>query len=585
VLPESAAQTAASPRATSPRTHQLLLLVALFLLALLPRLYSAQSVGWNWDYPGSFTLVNFDEAGSCRAALAGFEYSPFVGQQTIGLARLLGIGPSPEIIGDAPRVKAYCHGQGHMLVARSFSAVCGALTVVLTCLIALMLIPSRPEIAWTAGALLALSGFHISQSHMATVDAASVFFIYALLTLMVYAVSYQRRWALWASPLLLVPAVLAKYWVFALLVYLVLVPERVWRYLSHGMSAGRCVLLLLSTAVLLALMTNSDFQQAQYYPLLALWYLVIPWRRIHRPMVVIWLLLPALAYGLCQLPLVAAYTTGGMTSAFGSGYAAIGWHKLLRNLVNVPAVLIVGLGLPACLLLPVGIRALLRGDIAGRAWWCLTPVLAFALFMAFVSPVTYYRHYLPLLPAAAVVAACGLFATNWGRRRWFILLFFVWPLLLAIDLVGDYHRDPRIQLRGWFEQHPRARVLASYYVNPPTQAAGNTRLFAPEDAFGSADGLRRAQYLILSENWYDTAFANELNGPLARDTSRLVKTRPEYARFYREALAAKDPHLQWEQTIPVANFMPELLVHQRLYGTFQLSVGDLQIFRVHGKDE
>ena len=29
----------------------------LFLLALMPRLYSAQHLGWNWDFPGSFTLV------------------------------------------------------------------------------------------------------------------------------------------------------------------------------------------------------------------------------------------------------------------------------------------------------------------------------------------------------------------------------------------------------------------------------------------------------------------------------------------------------------------------------------------------
>ena len=29
-------------------------LSALFVLALAPRLYSAQTVGWHWDYPGSF---------------------------------------------------------------------------------------------------------------------------------------------------------------------------------------------------------------------------------------------------------------------------------------------------------------------------------------------------------------------------------------------------------------------------------------------------------------------------------------------------------------------------------------------------
>ena len=71
------------------------LLLGLFLVALLPRLYSAQSVGWNWDSPGSFTLVNFDEAGSCRAALGGFDYSTFIGRQTIAIATMLGDAPDP----------------------------------------------------------------------------------------------------------------------------------------------------------------------------------------------------------------------------------------------------------------------------------------------------------------------------------------------------------------------------------------------------------------------------------------------------------------------------------------------------------
>ncbi len=83
--------TAAS--ATEWRPHYKYILLALFLLALAPRLYSALTVGWDWDEAGSFTLVNFDEAGSCRAVLGGFDYSTFIGLQTIGIAELLGRGP------------------------------------------------------------------------------------------------------------------------------------------------------------------------------------------------------------------------------------------------------------------------------------------------------------------------------------------------------------------------------------------------------------------------------------------------------------------------------------------------------------
>lgn len=556
-------------------------LLALFVLALVPRLYSAQTLGWDWDYPGSFTLVNFDEAGSCRAALGGFDYSTFVGAQTIALARWLGKGPPAAIAGNHAAVKAYCHSADHILVARTYAAVTGSLTVVAVALIALMLVPANPAVAWTAAGLLALSGFHISESHSGTVDAPSVFFIYLFLAVMIFAVTRRSRLLLCGSPLLLLPAIWSKYWLFALFAYVAWLPVRAWQYLGHGMSPRRVALVLLATAVLVGLLSTSEFQQAGLYPLLAAYYLVIPWRGLRRPMILFWLSVPLAAYAICQIDYVANYTTSGLSGIFGTAYGAIGWHKWLRNPLDLLLVLVVGLGLPACLFIPAGLRSVARvagrGEGLSRAWLCLVPVLLFALYMAFVSPITYYRHYLALLPAAAILAACGFHATAWRGRRWFVLLFFLWPALLALDLVADYHRDPRIELRQWYAAHEGARVLASYYVNPPPS---NTRLFQPEHAFGDAAALRRAQYLVLSENWYDTAFANELNGPLTGNPDRLIKTRPEYVAFYRAALAGNHPHLELERSIEVQNFMPELLLHRAWYGTFQLFVGDIRIFRV-----
>jgi hypothetical protein len=568
--------------------------LALFVLALLPRLYSAQTLGWDWDAPGSFTLVNFDEGGSCRAYLKGFPYSTFIGRQTTAIADLLGAGPDRDIVGDPRAVKSYCHSPAHILVARSYSAVAGALTVVMIAVLGLLLVPGQPAVAWTAGSLLALSGFHISESHSGTVDAPSVFFIYAFLALMVFAVVRQSARGLWLSPLLLVPAIWTKYWVFAPFAYLALVPGRVWAYVGRGMSARRMVAVLAGTIVLAALFTNSEFQQAQLYPLGALYYLLIPWRRIHLPMALLWLSVPVLAYLLLQVELIHTYTTGTATTAFGNGYADIGWHKLLRNLVNIPAVLIVGIGLPACLFIPRGLRYVAQltaasesdsdentDETAGRGWLCLAPLLVFALYMASVAPVTYYRHYLALIPVACLLAACGLWASNWSARRWFMILFFAWPALLAVDFVLDYHRDPRIELRQWYASHGNPRVFASFYVNPPPASRGNSPLFRPEYAEGDAATLRHARYLVLSENWYDTAFANELNGPLTGEPGRLVKTTPAHARFYRDALAGRHPYLELEQVLPVHNFMPELWLHSRLYGTFQLFVGDIRIWRVH----
>lgn len=562
--------------------HQLrwIALFLLFLTALIPRLYSANTLGWDWDQPGSFSLVNFDEAGSCRAALEGFNYSTFVGHQTIALARLLDIGPPPEIHGNAAAVKAYCHSPGHVLVARNYSALTGALTVVLLVLMGFMLVPANPAVGLTAGALLALSGFHISQSHSGTVDAPSVFFIYAFLTTMVYALGRGPRWVLGLATVLLVPAMWTKYWVFAGFAYLALLPGRAWQYVTRGMSSGRLVAVVLASSVLLGLVTNSEFQATGWYPALALYYLVIPWRRIERPMMVFWLLVPLLGFALTRVDLIGAYTTSGAGSRFGSGYAAIGWHKWLRNIVNVPAVLIVGLGIPACFFVPAGIRTMLADSQRRQMWVCLLPVLAFALFMAFLAPVTYYRHYLALLPAAALLAACGLYAKPWGKRPWFLTLFFLWPALLAVDLVGDYHSDPRRELRPWYQEHMDDRIFFSFYVNPPSHLAHNSLLFHPEYALGDARQLRAANYLILSENWYDTAFANELNGPLVNSPQRLIKTRPEYVNFYRDVIAGRHLLLQEEEVFPVKNFMPELLLHRQFYGTFQMFVGDIRIYKV-----
>ena len=561
-------------------TLNALMLAALFLLAMFPRLYSSQSVGWNWDHPGSFTLINFDEGGSCRAALKGFEYSTFVGRQTIAISELLGNTVPVGTRGDAGAAKAYCHGAQHIRVARIYSAVTGSLTVVLIGIAGLLIYPEKPRIGWTAAALLALSGFHVSESHSGTVDAPSVFFIYAFITLMVLAVSGKKPRLLRYSPLLLVFAIWSKYWVFACAAYLALVSECLWHRCTRNLSTERIALLLLGTAILFALTTNAEFQASNLYPLLALYYCLVAWRQLNKILVVVLLLTPPIAYWFVQWDIVAAYTTGDMNGRFGAGYAAIGWQKWLRNPVNLVSVFVVGLGLPACLFLPKGFLVLFRDRVNVRAWLCFLPILLFLVFMFFISPVTYYRHYLVLIPAAVLVVSVGLWSSVWSSRRWFLVIFFVWPAALMVDLEQDFHTDPRIALRLWYADHPDDRVFASYYVSPPPGAISNTHFFKPEYALGDARDLRQADYLILSENWYDTAFANELNGPYLGRDDRLIKTKPGYARFYRQTLSGDYPYLALEQAIDVSNIMPELVFHKWLYGTFQLFVGDLKIYRV-----
>jgi hypothetical protein len=337
---------------------------------------------------------------------------------------------------------------------------------------------------------------------------------------------------------------------------------------------------MVALALVFACLANSDFRQAGYYPLLLLFYLVVPWRALGWPMRIAWLLAPACAWLLLQLPPVAAYTLGGMSGSFGTGYAAIGWHKFLRNLVNIPVVLLVGLGLPAFLCLGPGLRELWHQRERLHGWQYLLPLALFLLYMALLAPVTYYRHYLVLIPGATLLAAIGYWSLPGASRPLWLALFLLWPAVLALDLNLDYHRDPRIELRDWYAARQPQRVLVSYYVNPPVAPAARHRLFRPEYAAGDAAVLRSAQYLVLSENWYDTAFANELNGPLVNDLNKLIKTRPEYARFYRRALAGNHPWLAPERHIATTNFMPELVLHKALYGSFQMFVGDIVVLRV-----
>ncbi len=554
------------------------LLAALFLVALLPRLYSAETLGRGWDGPGSFSLVNFDEGGSCRAALQGFDYTPFIGYQTIAIASALGAPPPADIAGDARAVKAYCQSPLLIEVARSWSALLGALTVVALVLLAWQLLPAQPGAGLFAGALLALSGFHISQSQSGTVDAASTFFIYSFLALLAWSLRRGSRLALYLGPLLLVAAVWTKYWVFAIFAYLAWLPASWWRYLSHGWSGLRIFLLAVAAAVWLAALVNTDFPPSLLVLPLAAYALVIPWTAVRRPLLLLWLLLPAGLWLLSRVDVIHTYTAGVATTAFGTGYADIGANKWLRNLVNLPVVLLMGLGIPACLFLPAGLRRLFREPGEQRPWLVLLPVAGFALFMAFLAPVTYYRHYLPLLPAAALLVAVGMWQRRWSHRPWVMALVLGWSALLAWDMVSDYHNDPRRLMRPWYAAHPHARIFGTYYVNPPPGTP--VGLLRPEYASGDARILRGADYVIMSENWYDTAFANELNGPLVGRLSRLVKTTPEHARFYRAALAGENPLLTPVDAFDLHHFMPEMLLHRHWYGNFQLFVGDLKVFRV-----
>jgi hypothetical protein len=293
------------------------LLVCIFLVALGSRLYSAQTVGWNWDQPGSFALVNFDEAASCRQYIDGSGPERHVGRTTVNAATLLGDGPSEQlyerpsgwdleadertqaqqrkILTRSSRIKAYCHSTEHLQAARTYSALLGGFTVLVLGLLGMLLVPESLRVGLTAAALLAVSGFHASQSHMATLDAPSVFFVYTMIAWAVFCLRIRTKVAWILLPLLLYLAIATKEWPFALLSLLVFLPVTPWNFLIHGFTVKRFILALLSAIVFLSGITNTDQTMTPYFlAALVVYCFAVPWKKIHRSLLLLWLFLPLL---------------------------------------------------------------------------------------------------------------------------------------------------------------------------------------------------------------------------------------------------------------------------------------------------
>ena len=512
-------------------------LAGIFVVSLCLRLYGGLTFGFDLDGPGTFKVINFDEGGSCRAVQGGFSYPVFIGHQVVALASMAGRPPADTDTG-ARAGKRYCQSEELILIQRGYSATAGALTVVLTAMLALMMWPWRPQIAWTVAALLGLSNFHIAQSHWGTADAPQVFFIVLLTAVITYGLVSGKRWPFLLSPLFLIAAIWAKLYAFAIFAYAFVLDRLDLRH-----SWKRHLTWLVPAALLGALLVLWNLDRLE--------------------------------------PAFRRFIWGGESSRFGSGYAAIGtWRRWIRNAVNLPLVHIVGLGLPAAVFAVLGLRRAI-GQTGDRLLWLVhAPAAAYVLHMLLLGPATYYRYYLPLFPTVALLSAYGFWQSRWARRKLWVWLFCLYPLLLTVDSEAVYRNDPRRRLGAWFEEHGRPAFYHSFYVSPP-RTARRTALFDMDRYLrGGAAYLGAAGYVILSENWYDTAFANELNGPISWKTDWLIKTKPDHAEAYRRILSGRDPRLRLETEYDVRHFTLEFLLHRRFYGTFQLFVGDLKIFEV-----
>ncbi len=527
------------------------ILAAVFAAALAIRLYGAFSFGFGYDGPDSFRVINFDEAGGCRALLGGRSYYEFVGYQILLIQKLMGEGPQPDDYvrneREQEKWRKFCHSRSSIVVHRVYSAVTGSLSVVLLGVLALFMWPHRPYIAWTACAMLGLSNLHVAHSsHFGTVDAPQLFFVGLLTVTLAYAIVSKRRWPLWISPLLLLGAVLTKAYIFAVLAFVPLLPE-----IKLGKYWKEYTFALVGLASLVVMIVGREAIEE-------------------------------------SITKHCYYLWGGQSTQFGTGYGHIGtWRRWIRNGINLPVVHIVGIGLPAFVAAVYGLKRALKTrkekPLEWRLWLLQTPAAAYFFYMLLIAPPTYYRYYLPLFPTVALLAAYGFWESRWASKKLIVGLFLLYPGLLTLDSEYNYANDPRRNLAPWLDQTllgRKTKLMTTYYCEGPYDM--QRIMFSPElyEEYG-ANYLRSAEYLILNESWYDTAFSNELNGPFGWNPEWSIKTTPLKTRVYRKILAGEEPTLTLEHAYTLKHFTPEMLVHRWCYGSFPLFVGDLMIYRVN----
>ena len=535
----------------------------IFAICLAIRVHGVFTMGFGYDGPDSFRVVNYDEAGGCRALLGGRKYNTFVAYQIQFIQKLMGEAPQPNHYVTSRKTtnnwRAYCHSRASIVVHRVYSAVTGSLTVVLLGVLALLLWPQRPQIAWTACALLGFSNLHVAHSsHFGTVDAPQLFFMGLLTTALAYAIVSQKKWPLWISPLLLIAAVWTKWNVFMVFAFVPLLPDlKLRKY--WGIYAAALVALTVLFVLVVGIEAVEDTIGAK---------LVYAW--------------------------------GNDTSEnFGTGYGHIGtWRRWVRNGINLPLVHIVGISLLAFLAAVYGLRRACQSrkenPTAWRLWLLQTPALAYLLYMFLIAPPTYYRYYLPLFPTVALLAAYGFWESRFSKSKVAVALFVLYPALLTVDSEYNYANDPRKQIAPWLDSLPKGRntpILATFYSGlPPGMPHQPFQVQAPFHP-RVTDNLERYEkygekflqsfdYVILNESWYDTAFSNEMNGPFGWNPEWCIKTTAYSVRAYRKILAGEEPALELEHAFTLKHFTPEMLVHRYFYGSFPLFASDLMIYRV-----
>ena len=249
---------------------------------------------------------------------------------------------------------------------------------------------------------------------------------------------------------------------------------------------------------------------------------------------------------------------------------AVARHNYWLNPVVLALLIPVSLGLPATLLLLLGIGRRRASDdppAPDRAI-LLLPAAAFAVNYCLLA-IPFPRHLLPVIPALAVAAGGGLWF--FGRRLapWAAGAALLYQAIYVFSVERQFVWDTRAEMREWI----RMNLPSDAPVHVSNYNARHTWRDVCRPRVVAAD----APYLLLHEMDLRRYQCSVINPFRAWADSARTYRPSGWAKFYVGVLRGQQPYREIARARR-RPLTPELWLHERYWGAFPEFVGDTILY-------
>jgi len=267
------------------------------------------------------------------------------------------------------------------------------------------------------------------------------------------------------------------------------------------------------------------------------------------------------------------------------------YNKWLNPLTYVFQVF-TGMGLLSFLFLLIGFFAKPRFLYYFNAdekinWWLKSVILLPFLIYFFaicLLDTPFSRHLLPLFPLLCLIAAHGLgfVVEKLSQKERLKVVAGLCLILFAYQVSYNYsnqyyfNHDPRFKAKRWLRKHvpPEAAIGASRYNHLP---AGKRILPNLQNHFSDAD------YLVLHEAYYYRYLRSELNPfTKAKNIKQVYRGSEQNFKNLTDLFEGKLP-FELVKSYRVKSYTPELMLHKKILGTFPHFLGDVLIYKRIGE--